>query len=150
MKGMFLAIRLGRLSTEGGGDTADFDLGPADVDQQAQGLAGRPLVVPALREMHVAQRGDYLEFDDDLVLDYQVGGIFADNHVVVKDYDTPLLDDAEPGLSHLVGKGVLVDLFNEPMTERVGNPESTADDPPSHRLQQPPIPFIHLHPAHPP
>src|ERR1700722_17582429 len=43
------------------------------------GLAGRPQVVPASRQMHVAQGWDYLEFDDDLVLDYQVGGIFADN-----------------------------------------------------------------------
>jgi hypothetical protein len=56
--------------------------------------------------MHVAQRCDHLEFDDDLVLDDQV---------VVKDHDSPLLDDPETGLSHLVGKGVLVDLFNEPM-----------------------------------
>jgi hypothetical protein len=114
------------------------------------GLAGRPQVVPALRELHVAQRGDNLAFDDDLVLDDQVGGIFADDHVVAKDHDSPLLDDAEPRLSRLVGKGVLVDLFNEPMTERIGDPERSADDPPSHRPQQPRIPFIHLHPAHPP
>jgi hypothetical protein len=105
-------------------------LGPADVDQRAQGLAGRPQVVPALREMHVAQRGDYLKFDDDLILDHQVGSIFAGDHVVVKDHDSPLLDDAEPGLSHFVGKGVFVDLFNEPMTERIGDPERTSDDRP--------------------
>jgi hypothetical protein len=35
------------------------------------------------------------------------------------------------------------------MTERIGNPESTSDDPFGHRLQQPRIPFIHLHPLHP-
>ena len=81
----------------------------------------------------------------------EVGGLFAYNNVIVaKDHDSPLLDDAEPRLSHLVGQGVLVDLFNEPMTEPIGNPESTADDPPSHRLQQPRIPCIHLHPDHPP
>ena len=100
--------------------------------------------------MHVAQRGDDLEFDDDLVLDQQVGGKFANDNVVVKDDDPPLLDGAEPALSHFVGEGVLVDLFNEPMTERIGDPESTPDDPPGHRLQQPRIPFIHLHPANPP
>ncbi|MEA2769811.1 MAG: hypothetical protein QOD93_2773, partial [Acetobacteraceae bacterium] len=29
----------------------------------------------------------------DLVLDQEVGGIFADDHVVIKDADSPLLDD---------------------------------------------------------
>jgi hypothetical protein len=64
-----------------------------------------------------------------------------------RDQASPL-DDGEPGLSHLVGNGVLVDLFNEPMTERIGDPESTADDPPGHRLQQPRISFIRMHPDH--
>jgi hypothetical protein len=48
----------------------------------------------------------------------------ANDHVVIKDDDSPLLDDAEPALAHLVSKGVLVNRFNEPMTERIGNPES--------------------------
>jgi hypothetical protein len=100
--------------------------------------------------MHVAQRADHLEFDDDLVLDQEVSGKFANDHVVVKDHDFSLLDGAEPTLSHFVGKGILIDLFNEPMTERIGNPESAPDDPLGHRQQQPCIPFIHLHPAHPP
>jgi hypothetical protein len=69
------------------------------------GLAARPQVVPALREMHVAQGWDDLEFDDNLVLD---------DHIVIKDHDSPLLDDPEPGHSHLVGKGVLVDLSMNP------------------------------------
>jgi hypothetical protein len=63
-------------------------------------------VVSALRDMHVAQRADHLELDDDLILDYHVGGIFADNHVVVKDHDSPLLYDADPALSHSVGKSI--------------------------------------------
>jgi hypothetical protein len=69
-------------------------------------FARRPQVIPALRDMHVTQRADHLEFDDDLVLDDHVGGIIANDHVVVKDHDSPLLDDAEPGLPHLVGKGI--------------------------------------------
>jgi hypothetical protein len=69
-------------------------LGPAEVDQQAQRLARHLQVIPALREMQVAQRADHLEFDDDLVLDQEVGGIFANNHVVIKDDDSPLLDGA--------------------------------------------------------
>jgi hypothetical protein len=90
-----------------GCDAADFDFGPAEVDQQAQRLAGDPQIIPALGNMHVAQRRDHLEFDDDLVLDYQVGGIFADDHAVVNDHDSPLPDDAKPRLARLVGKGVL-------------------------------------------
>jgi hypothetical protein len=79
--------------------------------------------------MHVAQRADHLEFEDDLVLDQEVGGKFANDNVVVEDTDSALLDGAEPALSDLVGKGVVVDLFNEPMTERIGDPESASDDP---------------------
>jgi hypothetical protein len=63
-------------------------------------------VVSALRDTYVAQRSDHLEFDDDPVLDDQVGGLFADNHVVVKDQDSPLLDDGGPGLSHLMDEGI--------------------------------------------
>jgi hypothetical protein len=56
--------------------------------------------------MHVAQRADHLEFDDDLVLDQQVGRRFPDDHVVVRDDNSPLRDGAEPALSHLAGRGI--------------------------------------------
>jgi hypothetical protein len=39
-------------------------------------------------------------------VDRQVGGVFAKEHAGVKDDDTPLLDDAAPALSQLVGKGI--------------------------------------------
>ncbi len=58
-----------------------------------------------MRDVHVAQRPCHLEFDHDLGLDHEVGGLFANDHVVVKDNDSPLLDDAEPALWQLVGKG---------------------------------------------
>jgi hypothetical protein len=74
--------------------------------------------------MQVAQRADHLEFDDDLVLDQEGGGKFANDHAVVNDDASPLLGDAELGLSHLVGKRVLMDLVNEPMAERIGNRET--------------------------
>nr|WP_254073051.1 hypothetical protein [Acidisphaera sp. S103] len=133
-----------------GGDAADFEFGSAKVDREAKQLAGRPWMVSALRDMRVAQRADELEFDDELILDYEVGGIFADKHVVVKDYDSPLLQNAESGLSHLMRKGFLVDLFNESVTERISNPKSSPNDPFGDRLPQSRIPFIHLHPANPP
>jgi hypothetical protein len=79
--------------------------------------------------MHVAQRSDHLEFDN------QVRRIFADDHVVAKDHDCPLPEDAEPGRSNLARKGFLVGLFNEPMTEPIGDPESATDYPAGHRLQ---------------
>jgi hypothetical protein len=46
-----------------------------------------------------------------------------------------------PELSHLVGKGIFGNLFNEPMAERIANPESTPNDPLGHRRQQPRIPL---------
>jgi hypothetical protein len=48
--------------------------------------------------MHIAQPADHLKFNDDLILDQEVGGKFANNHVVIKDDDCPLLNGAEPGL----------------------------------------------------
>jgi hypothetical protein len=71
--------------------------------------------------MQVAQRSERLEFDDDL-------GIFANDHIIVKYDNPPLLDDSEPRLSHLVGNGIPIDHFNEPKAERIGNPESTPND----------------------
>jgi hypothetical protein len=79
--------------------------------------------------MHIAECSDHLEFDDDLVLDYQVGGEFANDHVIVKDDNPPLLGGAEPGLSRLVGKDIPIDHFSEPAAERIANPESTPNDP---------------------
>jgi hypothetical protein len=86
--------------------------------------------------MLVAQPAGHLEFDDDLVLAQEVGGLFANVYVIVKDGDSLLLDGAEPGLPHLVGNGIFGKLFNEPMTERVGSPKSTPNDPLGHRQQQ--------------
>jgi hypothetical protein len=100
--------------------------------------------------MHVAQPGDHLEFDDDLILDQEAGGLVANDHVVIKDNAPPLLDDAKPAFAHLVSQSVLGNLVNEPITERVGNPESAPNDPRGRRLQQQRIPCIHLHPVHPP
>jgi hypothetical protein len=37
-----------------GGDAADFDFGPAEVDQQASGLARRSQIVSALWDVQVA------------------------------------------------------------------------------------------------
>jgi hypothetical protein len=51
--------------------------------------------------------------------------------------DSPLLNDAEPAHSHLVGRGIFAKLSNEPITERIGNTERTRNDPLSRRLQQP-------------
>jgi hypothetical protein len=132
------------------GDAADFDLGPAEVDQQAQRLAGGAQIVPTLRDVQVAQPSNHLKFNDNLVLDQKIGGLFANDHVVVKDDDTPLLNDTQPAFSHLVGQGILIDLFNKPGTQCIGNPERTPNDPLGHRLQQLAIPLIHLHPSDPP
>ena len=53
-----------------------------------------------------------------------------------------LLHDAEPGLSYLVCKGVLVDLLNKPMTNPIGNPENAPNNPFGYWLQQPRISFF--------
>jgi hypothetical protein len=79
--------------------------------------------------MDVARHADHLEFDDDLVLDRW----------------TMLSPHFRISWARAFGT-----LFNEPMTERIGNPERTQDDAPGHRLQPPRIPSINLHPLHPP
>ena len=76
--------------------------------------------------------------------------VAAHDHAVVQDYDAALLDGGEAAFSQFVGKSVLVDLFDEAVTERIGNCESAPDDPFGHRFQQPGISFIHRHHLHPP
>jgi hypothetical protein len=85
--------------------------------------------------MLVAQAADHLAFNDDLVLAQEVGGIFANDYVIAKDDDSLLLDGAEAGLPHLVGKGIFGKLFNEPKTERIGSLKGTPNDPLGHRQQ---------------
>jgi hypothetical protein len=109
-----------------------------------------PIACKSLRKVHVAQWGNHLKFGDDLVLDQQAGGIFANDHAIARDDGAPLLNRAEPELSHLVGKGFFVNLFNEPRSGRVGNPERTRNDPLGRRPQQPRIPYIPAYPANPP
>jgi hypothetical protein len=58
------------------------------------------------RGLPVAQRADHPGFDDDLVLDRQVGNIFAGNHAIMKDDDPPLPHNAKPTLSHLRDNGI--------------------------------------------
>jgi hypothetical protein len=80
--------------------------------------------------MHGAQRGNHLEFDDDLmILGQAAGGKFANNQAIAKDDGTSLPNHAEPELSYLEGKGIFVDLFNEPISGRIGNPERTRNKP---------------------
>lgn len=79
--------------------------------------------------MHVAQRVDHFEFDGDVVLDNQVGGIVADDCVIVEGHDALLLDAATPSSDFRISwaGGVLVGLFHESATERIGNPKSTCE-----------------------
>jgi hypothetical protein len=68
--------------------------------------------------MHVAQCGDHLEFDIDLIF------------------------DEEPALSHLVRQRILIDLFDEPMARPLATLKANPDDPLGYRLRQQRIPFI--------
>jgi hypothetical protein len=52
-----------------GGDAADFEFGPAEVDRRTERLAPT-----SFRGGHVAQHDDHLEFDDGQVLDDWGGG----------------------------------------------------------------------------
>ncbi len=82
--------------------------------------------------MHVAQSFNRREFDDDLV--QEVGCIAANPRATVND-DPRCWTVPSPHFRISLRKGVLVDLFNEPMTGCIGNAEGTRNDPFGHRRQ---------------
>jgi hypothetical protein len=95
-------------------------------------------------------RPDDLEFDDNLVLDQQFGGEFANDHAVVKDNASPLPNRAEPALSHLVAKGIFGTFSTIPRPSALAPLKALPMRPFGHRRQQPRIPFISTYPANPP
>ena len=81
-----------------GGDAADFDFGPAEVDRRAWRLAGGAQVAPASRDVRIAQPADHFQFDNHLVRDQQAGGKDGDDLAVARDDESALLDGAEPAI----------------------------------------------------
>ena len=65
----------------------------------------------------------------------------------ISTFDRPKSINRHRARTFAYRKRVLIAPSNKPMTERAGNPKSAPNSPPGHRLQQPRIPFIHLHPA---
>ena len=78
--------------------------------------------------MDVVKRPGRLQLDDQRIFDKQVYGVVTDNDAIVQDSERTLLLDMQPGLAQLVRERVLIDLFEESNSERVGHCEGAAND----------------------
>jgi hypothetical protein len=78
--------------------------------------------------MSAIERMDGLHLDDHAPIHDKVGFIVAHIDTVIVDLDALLLDHLDFRLPQLVGKRVLVYLFQKSRTQFIGHPEATADD----------------------
>ena len=73
--------------------------------------------------MGVVQRCDGLAFDDNRVVDHQVGDVGANNATLEPHIDRPLLLDGVAGVAELVRQRVFVNLLEESGAKPVGDRE---------------------------
>ncbi len=92
------------------------------------------------------QCGDRLQLQDHGPGDNQVRDIASNNMSLKSNIDSILLLNNEPSLAQLIGQGIFINLFQEPVPKPVGNIKSTADDQPRKLL---PLIGIPLHPRNP-
>src|SRR5271166_2574821 len=123
--------------------TLDLRARVTEIEQQAKPKPGCLQIVKALCGVDRIQRFDRLQFDQDRVLDQQIGCIGANDHAVVMDGHGMLMENRQASLSKLVRQCVLVHLFQEPGAERVRNGESASDNQPRKVIQ---VSFICVHP----
>ena len=86
-------------------------------------------IVQALRQVNVIKFFDRFEFDQYETFDQQIGHVFTYNNIPIADASDLLRFDREAIASQFVCQGILIDLFQEAVAERVGDGVGTPDDP---------------------
>jgi hypothetical protein len=109
-------------------DAANFQTRMAEVEEQCQAQAGGFQIVHALREVDAVEGSHCFQFDDDAVINNQIGGVFPDDNSVVSNDDRMLLRDAEAVFPQLVSQAILVHLFQKSGSHFVQDGECATDD----------------------
>ncbi len=70
--------------------------------------------------MNVAQFAHHFKFNNDCVIDQQIGCVVSNRDIVILNHDSGLLGYAKTSLANLMRQSVLVDLFQKPNAQRIG------------------------------
>jgi hypothetical protein len=89
---------------------------------------------------------DDFQFDDNGVLDEEVGDVFAADDVLVANGHALLLRDVEAEQAQFSGEGVFADFLQKSGSERIGDFGRGTDDALGQRVQ--PLAIL-VHPVHP-
>jgi hypothetical protein len=97
---------------------AHFENGGAEIDQQAVFDAGGAEVAEELGDVFVVEGADGFEFDDELLLNEEVGEEFTEQSAVFgEDVERMLLNREESLFAEAMRETVFVDFFGVPVTE---------------------------------
>jgi len=93
----------------------------------------------------VAKRFYDFQLNHDRVIDYEIGGIFADNDIIVAYDDGFLLDDRQAVFPYFDCERVLVNLFEKSHALGIRHSERAPNDPFGQAVQRG---LIHTYPIH--
>ena len=98
-----------------------------EVNEQAERVATRSDVRNELGEMDIAHGLDGLEFDDERLIDDEVGTLTRERDALVGDRDLDLLGDGDFGLLQFVEHGSLVEAFEKSGAQMAVDLDRAAD-----------------------
>jgi hypothetical protein len=121
----------------------DLDARVAKIQKQAKPQSCRLQIIHTLGGMDPLQRPSNVQFNQDGILNQQIGGKTPDHPSFVMDRDIKLLPNLQSRIPQSERKTVLLDVLGEPGTKPIGNRECRPND----RFGQPvTVPFISVHP----
>jgi len=82
----------------------------------------------ALRLVHGIQHPDRLQFNQQPVLDHQIGRILADDHAVIMHSDITLLRHDKTEFAQLMRQGILINLLQKAAPKRMLDDERPTND----------------------
>lgn len=115
------------LRIRGQDDALPFDSRALEIDEQADGAAGGAEIVNALGGVLTGQPVDALQFDEQDVLNQDIGEVVADRTGFVCDWEGSLRGCVDVAEAEFMEQGALVDLFQETGAEGVGNFEDRTE-----------------------
>ena len=108
-------------------DAADLETGVAEVQQQGQMQAGSFQIIHALRDVDAVEGSHCFQFDDDAVINQEIGGVLTNHNAIVSNNNRMLLRNFQAILPKFVRQAIFIDLFQKSRTHGVQDREGAAD-----------------------
>ena len=94
-------------------DRLNLDARRTEVGHQTELLSDCPQVVDALRAMRTIERPDGFQFDENGVLDEQVGKVFSEHGSLISDGHSALLFAGKPRFAQFQRQRIFINLFRK-------------------------------------